>query len=396
MAASENTGGEERDDDPFEEQGRQHDERPEGGALGLSCLLFALVVAIVGVVLSLGGVPPAYVPRLPLSLQRAILDMLMSTHVEQLSVAQPDALKEVLFGGEPWLVHCSRTGIVLPAYMKSPRYLGNIPDLRFGLLDCEEPLPSGKSTRERFKLGSSAIFTTANGNGPRPLPAAALNSAYALAAYVRTAVALPIVEVTTDEQLAAGCLIRPCLLLAERAVSGDTARNISAAHRKLRVMTVPASHELKHQSGALALALVRVPESAAGGAAASEEDSAEEAGKDSAPTHSSRWLERVYEGDVGDVHALSAFAASIPARAGDSALNWFAEAERPPKIASRRGRGQQRADEASRRAQMAREEEEYAKSLFAADEEDGEEDSEAGAEAEVEHVDADGESSESD
>jgi len=143
------------DDDPFGER----DPAPgpgAGGSFGPCCVVVALVTALVGVLATFGGVPLAahHGPRLPLAVQRAILDLLMGSHVQQLSAAQPDALKEVFFGGEPWIVQCSRTGVVSAAFVKAPTYLGNL--TTFALLDCEEPLPSGKSTRERFKLGGAA------------------------------------------------------------------------------------------------------------------------------------------------------------------------------------------------------------------------------------------------
>lgn len=376
--------------DPFEEAAWQAERKAQGthkggggsGAFGPCCLLVALVAALGGALAALGGVPAAYVPRLPLSFQRAILDLLMASHVEQLSAAQPDGLKEAFFGGEPWLVHCS-AGLLSPAFVKSPPYLANV--TRFGLLDCEEPLPSGKSTRERFKLGASAAFTAANGNGPRPVPTAALGSAYSLAAYVRSAVALPIVEATSDEQLATGCSARPCLLLSERGVSGERARELSAQQRRLRVVTVPASHELRHPSGALVLALARLSD----GADAPAEPDGGEGGQG---VGQGGWLLRAYDGELSDARALAAFAAAIPAKAADDALGWFEAAEAPPKIVARRGRGAQRAGEASRRAQMAAEEAAYAKSLFAADDEGDDEggagEGEGAAEAEVERVDA--------
>ena len=358
------------DDDPFGER----DPAPgpgAGGSFGPCCVVVALVTALVGVLATFGGVPLAahHGPRLPLAVQRAILDLLMGSHVQQLSAAQPDALKEVFFGGEPWIVQCSRTGVVSAAFVKAPTYLGNL--TTFALLDCEEPLPSGKGTRERFKLGGAALFTAANGNGPRPVPASALTSAYALAAHVRSAVALPLAAVTSDEQLAAGCHARPCLVLSERAVSGATAQRIAAQHRTLRIVTVPASHELRHRDGALALALARVD------ALVTAEPTAEGDGEDGgagAPSGSAnaqaKWLERVYDGQLGDERALAAFASTIPPRAAAASLGWFDEVPAPPAVASRRTRGQQRTDEASRRAQMAREEEAYAKSLFAADDAD--------------------------
>jgi hypothetical protein len=98
-----------------------------------------------------------------------------------------------------------------------------------------------------------------------------------------------------------------------------------------------------------------------------------------------RWLERPYEGDPSSEEELSRFAAAIPTKLsaeGEDAEAWFVQAEGPPAIvarrASQRARGRQRADEASRRAEMAREEEAYAKSLFAADDEGGGEDGEDG------------------
>jgi len=414
-AALGEAAGDVDESDPFGEEGLRREEgaRPEGGGLyGMACLV-ALLAMLAALMLALrGGL------SLPPGVQQFLVRQLMSGRVEHLSVLHPEALKEVLFGGEPWLVHCSRTGLLAAAFVKAPTYLSNV--TRFGVLDCEALLPSsGKSMRDRFKLTGS-LFTAANGNGPRGVPPSALSSAYALSAYTRSAVALPITEITQTQQLSSSCSLRPCLLFAERALSADVFKRVSAQNRKLRIGTIPASYELG--GGALVLAVVRVPVevatnsepasdstpnapaepaadagsdansgsaaeevSADAAAAAANEPGEEAAGGEAAavaPRAGERWLLRKYDGELGDEAALQRFAASIPLRLTEpEAESWFEPAESTPEVSSRvRAQSSGRAGEASARERMAREEAEYAKSLFDADEEDEDE------EVEVEEV----------
>jgi hypothetical protein len=330
---------------------------------GLGCVLATLVAAIAALLASLGMV------RLPVAAQKLLISLLVVGKVRHLPADQPDALTQLFFGGEPWLVHCSRSGLVGVSFMTVPKYLADVTS--FAILDCDATA-SGETARERFKLGASGVFTVANGDSPRPVPAHALTSAYALAAHTRSAVALQIAEVTAAAQLVAYCHGRPCLVVAEASVSSAVVRAISARNRRLRIALVPASYELVHHAGALALALVRVDNgkgAAADGADASADGAAH-------PEPWGGWLEHVLDGDASDEAALGAFAASIPIDALESRLPWFGAAPSPPKVAARRRarRTAQRVDEASRREQMAREEAAYAKSLFAADNDDEDDD----------------------
>ena len=83
------------------------------------------------------------------------------------------SLREVFSGGEPWLVWCSDSsdGHDVSAMhsivdQAAPLLMGVA---RVGILDCEEELPSGKTTYEKLHLDESSptLFLAANGAAPR-------------------------------------------------------------------------------------------------------------------------------------------------------------------------------------------------------------------------------------
>jgi hypothetical protein len=106
-----------------------------------------------------------------------------------LSAADPETLKEVFSGGEPWVVWCSdAAGLDLAAthsiIEQAAPLLGGA--VRVGVLDCSALLPSGKSTYEKLKLNSTespVMFFSANGQKPHQVRAKHAKSVKSLVEY---------------------------------------------------------------------------------------------------------------------------------------------------------------------------------------------------------------------
>ena len=79
-----------------------------------------------------------------------------------------ESLKDVFFGRDPWLILCgSPSDNVDSVFEGTSRKLKGI---KFGVLDCSEPLPSKKTTLERLKLsqnGGPVLFFTGYGRDPK-------------------------------------------------------------------------------------------------------------------------------------------------------------------------------------------------------------------------------------
>ena len=82
-------------------------------------------------------------------------------NVELLSPTNATQLKAVFFSGDPWLVQCGSTEDLAAAAVAKGLSVHEVVELalpklsaiaRVGLLDCTKRLPSGKSTRDRFKV----------------------------------------------------------------------------------------------------------------------------------------------------------------------------------------------------------------------------------------------------
>lgn len=124
------------------------------------------------------------------------------------------SLREVFSGGEPWLVWCSDSsdGHDVSAMhsivdQAAPLLMGVA---RVGILDCEEELPSGKTTYEKLHLDESSptLFLAANGAAPKPLKAKNVKSANSIVKFV-TKHAQPVLRrPTSADDLKDHCLGR--------------------------------------------------------------------------------------------------------------------------------------------------------------------------------------------
>lgn len=98
--------------------------------------------------------------------------------VVQLDVNNHPLIKEVLFGGEPWLIYCVNNETAhypLPAILdvdlggEGTTALYSQIGMKVGVLDCFQEMPSGKTLAQRFTWGTKAppfAFAIANGDAP--------------------------------------------------------------------------------------------------------------------------------------------------------------------------------------------------------------------------------------
>jgi hypothetical protein len=132
--------------------------------------------------ISLGGLQ-ALLPAL-----LSLWELASPAHTD-LDLGNAEHRHDVFRSGQPWIVACADSGQGTPASFFDAARLAqrmrpnlNVPDLsrappppRFGVLECRQPLPSGKSVYERFSLPEprpdrNVGFTVANGGAPRSVP----------------------------------------------------------------------------------------------------------------------------------------------------------------------------------------------------------------------------------
>jgi len=158
-----------------------------------------------------------------------------------------DALKEVFFSGEPWLIECGRSGS--PALYAAEASLRK--GTRAGLLDCSATLPSGKTTLERFKIAphkrGPTILMFSNVDRPVLAPMDAVRTGADLAKWSNRLAQPRSVTVATPAQFEQHCARRKlCFLVlaaGSRMPPGEKAAiaSLAGAHRAVRFVTLEVS-----------------------------------------------------------------------------------------------------------------------------------------------------------
>ena len=170
--------------------------------------------------------------------------------IEAIDAADPARLKQVLFGGDPWLLQCDSgrpfSGQHLPRPFRSnPAFHVSRSTLRglvrFGVVDCEHELPSNKTLVAKLGLvrrTQPLLIFAAGGGNPKQLPAKSATSAYAINAWVKPKAQPKVHTATSQQALAHICAgRRPCLL---SALDSDSAvlEQLAAKYRTLEVVAV--------------------------------------------------------------------------------------------------------------------------------------------------------------
>jgi hypothetical protein len=164
-------------------------------------------------------------------------------------------LKEVFFGGFPWLIACApyKGQPVNPIFAGVSSHLV-AGSFKMGIIDCDQPMPSGKTVIERFKLQkqkkynrNGLSFTVANGGKPKIVPGFYMQSkkggnlheqSKQLNSYVTKTVAVKYGNVKNGAQLTKQCLSKSksALVLVEGDASVATKSKIERLAQKHRTL----------------------------------------------------------------------------------------------------------------------------------------------------------------
>lgn len=177
----------------------------------------------------------------------AIYYFFFSTKIGSLKPTNADALREVFFSGNPWLIECGRSAspVLYEAESSLPKGLGT------ALLDCSATLPSGKTTLERFKISphkrGPAIVMFSNGDRPVLAPMDAVRTGADLAKWATRLSQPRTIAPSTAAQFEQHCTRRKwCALVLtagsrippeEKAIINQ----LASANRAVRFVTLDTS-----------------------------------------------------------------------------------------------------------------------------------------------------------
>jgi hypothetical protein len=172
-----------------------------------------------------------------------------------------DAIKNMLYGGDPWMVLCkneSDTTEIWSQFLEAARELSGTASS--AVTDCYAPLPqSGKTLAEKFKFQhvnkyEPLVFLCANGAKPKQVARNVYGNKGGLVGYVAKEVTPTLHRISNDKQLANFCTKRKSCVMVYRkdkltaderlAVEGLMDRNratsfVAVNSRKLRLSLEP-------------------------------------------------------------------------------------------------------------------------------------------------------------
>ena len=171
----------------------------------------------------------------------------MRSKVVALSPSDSAKLKSVFYSGEPWLVECTKTKNASPMVYAAESLLKGV---QIGTLDCSAPLPSGKTTFEKFKINPPSygpvLLAAANTERPQLVPRNTLTDKD-LAPWVKGATKAKLYQPSSGTQFDSQCVRKPWCLVVLTA-SGRLAdaergalQSLAEKERRLRIVKVDAS-----------------------------------------------------------------------------------------------------------------------------------------------------------
>eukprot|EP00041_Stephanoeca_diplocostata_P031434 m.978484 g.978484 ORF g.978484 m.978484 type:complete len:326 (+) comp23959_c0_seq1:295-1272(+) len=143
-----------------------------------------------------------------------------SAPVKHLELSDTASLKEVFFGGDPWLVACipPKGGVLNPVITTAASSL-SYDGINVASVNCSGVLPSGKTVAERFKLTevkSKTAFVCVDGKRATQVPKKTMKTSDALVPWVRAKSQLKVRQFTGTAQLKTQCLKQKmCLLVVK-------------------------------------------------------------------------------------------------------------------------------------------------------------------------------------
>lgn len=182
-----------------------------------------------------------------------VLGFVMGTGVARIDVQDTATLKNVLFGGDPWLVYCVNNeteNLRLPRVLEdSARDLSRSTGVRVGVVRCWDQTQSGRSVAQRFKLNLKPplSFVVANGNKPRVLDLLGISKAEDLEKRVKPALEVKTYRIDTLKKWSSLCTSRrSCVVVGHRInAQRDTAvtllRPLLDQFRAIKLVTLDTS-----------------------------------------------------------------------------------------------------------------------------------------------------------
>lgn len=182
-----------------------------------------------------------------------VMDFIAGTGMTDLDEKDTATLKQVLFGGDPWLVYCVNNDTVsqrLPKVLEeSARTLSGSLGLSTGVLKCWDPTESGRSVAQRFKLKLSPplTFVVANANKPRPVNMIGVSKAEDLEKKLKPALKVDVSKISTLKSWSSQCASRrACVVVghkwpAEKDTAVKLLRPLLERHRAVKVVTLDTS-----------------------------------------------------------------------------------------------------------------------------------------------------------
>ncbi|PFH35116.1 hypothetical protein BESB_060030 [Besnoitia besnoiti] len=260
-----------------------------------------------------------------------------------IDVTDIDRVKEVMFGGSPWIVLCRwpenkkwKMPEILHSHRQELMKFGNL-----GSIDCSAELPSGQKFSERFRIPSSTeAMVITNGKAPRILNVWALKSWENLSSFLQKNTKVEVRTIEENISFTKHCLFPPggrCLAFARKGGFSPETKNKAIAGplskkgktRKLKVITLDTG---KYQVTGMDIGLnafyvtrvvcignISPPPSL-------EASKKKDVSKD-------KFIYAVYEGEFTNTRALSEFAeVCMSAKEGDQG---FHRLDKPPALRRR-------------------------------------------------------------
>jgi len=125
-------------------------------------------------------------------------------------------LKEVFFGGEPWMLQCANENVTIgEGFLGASKRLSVTSNVKFGTIDCNGKLPSNKTFWQRFGQVPKAFtaaapvgFLFANNNDPLGIPEKYINDAKKLSEWAEKYSKPSVQELSWTKTFKKHCLSR--------------------------------------------------------------------------------------------------------------------------------------------------------------------------------------------
>jgi len=158
-------------------------------------------------------------------------------------------LKEVFFGGEPWMLQCANENVTIGAgFLGASKRMAVTSNVHFGTIDCNGKLPSNKTFWQRFGLTRKSFSSTApvgflfaNNNDPLTIPDKYINDAKKLSDWAEKYSKPSVQELSWTKTFKKHCLSRDvCVQLHTKGKFKvpNWLRGIMGKHRGLKFVSI--------------------------------------------------------------------------------------------------------------------------------------------------------------